>query len=80
MAWRKLAKRGQSFDTSRADYLHTTLSGSGRLDSAVSPPALSPWLPLILDILRNELPIFLITSGNTAHLGTATEPIGEGET
>jgi hypothetical protein len=37
-------------------------------------------MPVMLDILRNESPIFLNTTGNTAHLGTATEPIGEGET
>jgi hypothetical protein len=37
-------------------------------------------LPQVLDILRNEKPLFLIwEEGLSAHLSTGPEPIGEGE-
>jgi hypothetical protein len=36
-------------------------------------------MPLIVDMLRNESPIFLFTSDGMAHLGTMQEAIGEGE-
>ena len=36
-------------------------------------------MPLIVDMLRNESPIYLSASGSMAHLGTMKEPIGEGE-
>lgn len=37
-------------------------------------------MPLILDVLRNESPIYFTDSGSSMALGTSTEPIGEGET
>lgn len=37
-------------------------------------------MPLILDLLRNESPIFLTSGSNYAQLSTSLEPIGEGET
>jgi hypothetical protein len=38
-------------------------------------------LPTIIDMLRNEKPVFLIYDGTTnTKISTTTEPIGEGET
>jgi len=37
-------------------------------------------LPRVLDILRNEKPVFLVwEEGLRAHLSTGPEPVGEGE-
>jgi hypothetical protein len=54
------------------------------------PPANTsgdPWLfyhinemGFILDLLRNESPIYLTTSANAAQLSTSLEPVGEEET
>ncbi len=37
-------------------------------------------LPIIIDLLRNEKPVYLIFSGgNNSRLSTSQEPVGEGE-
>ena len=33
----------------------------------------------VVDVLRNEEPVFLLWYGNTGNLSTSAEPIGEGE-
>ena len=40
----------------------------------------SAMLDNVIDVLRNEEPVYIYFAANRAFLGTSSEPIGEGET
>ncbi len=55
----------------------------GPIPSAQASPLViyfpSSLLPTVVDLLRNEKPVFIANYGNGPFLQTALEPVGEGE-
>lgn len=67
LAWLRFNDPGQFFED---DYV------SGNIIRMHLP---SSMLPNVLDVLRNESPIFIYFAAGRAFFGTADEPIGESE-
>jgi hypothetical protein len=67
-----------------AAYFHQNSSTMPNSDSQnaagyISCHYLAVDYPMILDVLRNEKPVFVEFEMNTANIRTSAEPVGEGE-